>query len=142
MGQFRREHAPLMMGAALDIADLLGDRRRRQVESPGHRCRSRSFRYPVALKNPYAQIVALDWAAVLEVAKRNAAGMGVSGRYSTIAGSAFDADYGTGYDIALITNFLHHFDRATCVGFLKRVHAALKPAGRSITWSSFPMKTA
>jgi hypothetical protein len=29
-------------------------------------------------------------------------------------GSAFDVDYGSGYDLVLLTNFLHHFDMATC----------------------------
>ena len=85
----------------------------------------------VARLNPLARIVALDWAPVLEVAKDNAENAGIADRYSTIAGSAFDEDLGEGYDLVLITNFLHHFDPATCEVFLKRVCHALKPGGRA-----------
>ena len=37
---------------------------------------------------------------------------------------------GHNYDLILIPNFLHHFDRATCVGFLSRAADALTPKGR------------
>ena len=56
-------------------------------------------------------MVALDWASVLEVAKENAQAAGVADRYTTLEGSAFDVDYGSGYDLVLLTNFLHHFDQ-------------------------------
>jgi ubiquinone/menaquinone biosynthesis C-methylase UbiE len=92
----------------------------------------------VARLNPHARIVAVDWAPVLEVAMENAEKAGISDRYSTIAGSAFDVDLGEGYDLALITNFLHHFDPATCEGFLKRVYRALKPGGRAATVEFVP----
>jgi hypothetical protein len=42
----------------------------------------------------------------------------------TIEGSAFDVDYGSGYDLVLLTNFLHHFDMATCEALLRKVRAA------------------
>ena len=47
-----------------------------------------------------------------------------------LAGSAFDVDLGTDYDVVLVPNFLHHFNPADCVRFLKRCHAALRPGGR------------
>jgi hypothetical protein len=83
----------------------------------------------VAKFNPAADITAQDWANVLEVAKENAAKMGVADRFHTIPGSAFDVNLGAGYDIVLLPNFLHHFDEATCVTLLKRVRATLKPSG-------------
>ena len=55
---------------------------------------------------------------------------GVADRYDMLPGSAFDVEYGGPYDVVLLTNFLHHFDRATCVGLLHKVHAAFKPGGR------------
>lgn len=88
------------------------------------------FGIEVARQNPQAHIVAVDWAAVLEVAKSNAHKAGVSDRYETLPGSAFDVDFGQAYDIVLLTNFLHHFDHATCVGLLRKIRAALKPGGR------------
>src|SRR5690606_3390801 len=80
--------------------------------------------------NPAAQIVALDWAPVLQVARENAQAAGVAERFSTIAGNAFEVDLGSDYDVVLIPNFLHHFNADDCTKFLRRVHAALRPGGR------------
>ncbi|QNI30316.1 methyltransferase domain-containing protein [Alloacidobacterium dinghuense] len=85
----------------------------------------------VAKQNPAAHIHAVDWENVLEVAKRNARAMGFADRHHLIPGSAFEVELGSGYDLALITNFLHHFDAPTCTTFMRRVHAALKPGGRA-----------
>src|SRR6185312_6696583 len=96
------------------------------------------FGLAFATRNPNAEVTALDWASVLEVAKENAERAGVSGRYSTIAGSAFDADFGTGYDLVLLTNFLHHFDPPTCEHLLRKVHASLNDGGRAVTLEFVP----
>ena len=85
----------------------------------------------VARHNPDAHIYALDWPKVLEVATENAHEAGVSARHHLIPGSAFDAPFGEGYDVVLISNFLHHFDRETCIAFLRKVHASLIPGGRA-----------
>jgi len=87
------------------------------------------FGIHVALHNRAAEITFQDWENVLEVARENATKMGITGRFRTIPGSAFEVDLGTGYDVALLPNFLHHFDFATNVTLLKRVRAALKPGG-------------
>jgi len=52
--------------------------------------------------------------------------------------SAFEVDFGGPYDAVLLTNFLHHFDQPTCVGLLKKVHAALRPGGRAATLEFVP----
>jgi len=96
------------------------------------------FGIALARHNPNARVVALDWEPVLAVAKENAQKAGVDGRYETIAGSAFEADFGSGYDIVLLTNFLHHFDVSTCEGLLRKVYAALKPGGRAVTLEFVP----
>ena len=85
-----------------------------------------------ARKHPRAQIVAVDWAPVLEVARENACKAGVASRFSTIAGNAFDVDLGSDYDAVLLPNFLHHFDVKTCVQFLRRVNGALRPDGHAV----------
>jgi 2-polyprenyl-3-methyl-5-hydroxy-6-metoxy-1,4-benzoquinol methylase len=89
------------------------------------------FGISVAKQNPSAHIYASDWKNVLEVASKNAQAMGVADRYHLLPGNAFDTDFGTGYDLVLIPNFLHHFDPPTCVTFMRKVHAALKPGGRA-----------
>lgn len=96
------------------------------------------FGIEVARQNSEARIVALDWAPVLEVACANARKAGVEDRYKTLPGSAFEVDYGGPYDIVLITNFLHHFDPSTCIGLLKKIHAALRPAGRAAVLEFVP----
>jgi len=91
-----------------------------------------------AKNNPQAEITAVDWKPVLEVAKENAQKAGVGDRYNTIAGSAFDVEFGGGYDIALLTNFLHHFDPPTNETLLRKVHNALADGGRAVTLEFVP----
>ena len=83
-------------------------------------------------------ILRLDWAPVLRVALKNAEKAGVHDRYNMLPGSAFDVDFGGPYDAVLLTNFLHHFDKPTCVGLLKKVHSSLKPGGRAATLEFVP----
>lgn len=96
------------------------------------------FGIAFAARNKQAEVTALDWKAVLEVAKENAQKAGVADRYNTIEGSAFDVDFGTGYDLVLLTNFLHHFDPPTCESLLRKVRAALADGGRAVTLEFVP----
>jgi 2-polyprenyl-3-methyl-5-hydroxy-6-metoxy-1,4-benzoquinol methylase len=96
------------------------------------------FGIEVAKQHPQARITAQDWAPVLEVARANAARAGVAGRLHALPGSAFEVEFGGPYDIVLLTNFLHHFDRTTCVSLLRKVHAALKPGGRAAALEFVP----
>ncbi|MGH9801109.1 MAG: methyltransferase, partial [Blastocatellia bacterium] len=68
----------------------------------------------------------------------NAAKFGVADRHHLLPGSAFDVDFGHGYDLILLTNFLHHFDVATNEKLLKKVHAALAEGGRALTLEFIP----
>ncbi|UWU16193.1 methyltransferase [Rhizobium sullae] len=77
-----------------------------------------------------ARIVALDWKPVLAVTEENARNADVADRFSFLPGSAFDVDWGTGYDLVLLPNFLHHFDKNGCVTLLKKARASLVPEGR------------
>ncbi|HEY2387328.1 MAG TPA: class I SAM-dependent methyltransferase [Candidatus Binatia bacterium] len=96
------------------------------------------FGVTLAGENPNARVVAVDWNNVLEVARENARKAGVEARFSTIPGSAFEVDLGSGYDIVLVPNFLHHFDPPACEAFLRKVHAALAPGGRAVTVDFMP----
>jgi len=75
---------------------------------------------------------------VLAVARENAAKAGVAERFDTIAGSAFDVDWGRDYDIVLLPNFLHHFDRPTNESLLRRAREALAPGGRVLVVEMVP----
>lgn len=136
--KFARGMAPMMaLPAALmaKLVDPAADRPLKILDiAAGHGLYGIEF----AKNNPAARVVALDWPGVLAVAKENAAAAGVSDRYSTIEGSAFDVDYGAGYDLVLLTNFLHHFDPPTNETLLRKVHAALADGGRAVTLEFVP----
>jgi len=78
-----------------------------------------------------AQVTAVDWQAVLSVARENAEASRVSERYRTLAGSAFDADWGSGFDLVLLANFLHQLDCDACVILLRKAHKSLVSGGRA-----------
>jgi 2-polyprenyl-3-methyl-5-hydroxy-6-metoxy-1,4-benzoquinol methylase len=136
--KFARAMAPMMALPAQLMAKLVdptADRKLKILDiAAGHGLYGLAF----AKNNPQASVVALDWPKVLEVAKENAEAAGVADRYSTIEGSAFDVEYGTGYDLVLLTNFLHHFDPPTNETLLRKVHAALADGGRAITLEFVP----
>jgi 2-polyprenyl-3-methyl-5-hydroxy-6-metoxy-1,4-benzoquinol methylase len=135
---FARAMAPMMMMPAQLMAGLVDPQADRKLKildiAAGHGLYGLAF----ATKNPQAEITALDWPGVLAVAKENAAKAGVSDRYKTIEGSAFDVDFGTGYDLVLLTNFLHHFDPPTNETLLRKVRASLADGGRAVTLEFVP----
>ena len=96
------------------------------------------FGITVARAYPKAEIYAVDWANVLQVAAEHAGQFGVADRHHLIEGSAFDVEFGDGYDVVLLTNFLHHFDPATNTELLRKIHAALVPGGRVMTLEFVP----
>lgn len=128
--EFARSMMPMMMPNAHGMAEVLGVADAGPLKvldiAAGHGI----FGITIAQRNPRAEVAAVDWKAVLAVAEENARAFQVQDRYRTIPGDAFAVDYGSGFDLALVTNFLHHFDEGVCTSLLKKVHAALKPGGR------------
>jgi len=96
------------------------------------------FGISIAQAVPGAEIVAVDWGAVMELAARNASAAGIASRYRALSGSAFDVDWGDGYDLVLVPNFLHHFDMATCTQLLAKIRASLAPQGRTLAIEFVP----
>jgi ubiquinone/menaquinone biosynthesis C-methylase UbiE len=128
--KFARAMMPMMvMPAQIMTAELLkGGAAHKVLDiAAGHGI----YGITVAKQNPSAQIYACDWKNVLAVAEENARAMGVGDRHHLLPGSAFEVDFGGGYDLALVANFLHHFDPPTCTTFMKKVHASLEPGGRA-----------
>src|ERR1043165_5277267 len=85
--KFARAMAPMMMMPAQLIPKLVDpnpDRKLKVLDiAAGHGL----FGIEFAKNNPQAEIHAVDWKAVLEVAKENAQQAGVADRYHTIEGS-------------------------------------------------------
>ncbi|MGH9941650.1 MAG: methyltransferase [Pyrinomonadaceae bacterium] len=137
--RFARGMAPMMQMPAELLVQLVGggerDRKLRVLDiAAGHGM----FGIAFARHFTQAEVVALDWPHVLEVAQENAVRFGVSERYQTLPGSALEIEFGASYDLVLLTNFLHHFDHATCVRLLGKVHAALATGGRAVTLEFVP----
>lgn len=136
--KFARGMAPLMAMPAQLMAKLVDPQPAGKLKildiAAGHGL----FGIAFAKNNPEAEVTAVDWPAVLEVAKENAQKADVADRYHTKPGSAFDVDFGSGYDLVLLTNFLHHWDTPTNETLLRKVHAALADGGRVATLEFVP----
>lgn len=137
---FARDMVPLMQPSAEFIGELVT--KDADPEAPfkvldiaaGHGI----FGIQIATRHPRAEIVALDSPGVLEVAAENAERFGVSDRHTRLPGSAFDVEFGNGYDVVLLTNFFHHFDMPTCTDLMRKVRGALNPGGRAVTLEFVP----
>ncbi|HXN20800.1 MAG TPA: class I SAM-dependent methyltransferase [Candidatus Binatus sp.] len=136
--EFARSMAPLQTLAAEGLAEILdadaGAKWKVLDIAAGHGM----YGVTIAKHNPNAEIFALDWPRVLEVAENNAQAAGVAGRYHILPGNAFEVEFGKGYDLALLTGFLHHFDPATIEKLLRKIHSALTPSGRVATVEFVP----
>lgn len=135
---FARSMAPLTVPAAEFISELTVTEKDKPCKVLDIAAGHGMFGIIVAKNHPGAQIVAVDWPAVLEVAKENAGKFGVAARHTARPGSAFEVELGEGYDYALLTNIFHHFDEPACEKLMRRIHAALKPGGKAITLEFVP----
>ncbi|HEX4347809.1 MAG TPA: class I SAM-dependent methyltransferase [Vicinamibacterales bacterium] len=136
--EFARSMVPMMLPAGHAIAGMVADPAAGAIKVLDIAAGHGMFGVIIAQHNPKAEVVAVDWAPVLKVAEENARAAGVESRYKTAPGDAFKVDFGTGYDVVLVPNFLHHFDHATCTTFLKKCHAALKTGGRVVVVEFVP----
>ena len=126
------EFARAMAIPGMFLARMLADGLQEPVDRPrkildiaaGHGLYGIEF----AKRNPRAEIFAVDWQPVLDIALGNAVKAGVSERFHSIPGDALSVECGGGYDLALITNFLP--DLGSTEGLLKRIHSALGEDGR------------
>jgi 2-polyprenyl-3-methyl-5-hydroxy-6-metoxy-1,4-benzoquinol methylase len=136
--EFARSMAPMMGPGAEEIARVLdaaaGKKWKVLDLAAGHGI----FGITLAKRNPNAEIFAQDWQPVLGVATENARAAGVEARHHLIPGSAFDVELGTGYDIVLVTNFLHHYDPVTIESLLRKIRASLAPSGVVATLDLVP----
>jgi SAM-dependent methyltransferase len=136
--EFARSMAPLQRIAAEGVATALnadaGEKWKVLDIAAGHGM----YGVTIAKHNPNAEIYPVDWPSVLEVAKENARAAGVSARVHPLPGNAFEVDFGSGYDVVLLTGFLHHFGQPAIDTLLRKIHAALAPNGRVATVEFVP----
>lgn len=136
--QFARSMMPMMAMPAQQIAELVtcdpGRPLRLLDIAAGHGL----FGIAFARRYPQLEVVAQDWSQVLSVARENAQAAGVDARYHLLPGDAFEVALGDGYDLVLLTNFLHHFDVPTCEALLQRIRPSLAEGGRVVTLEFVP----
>lgn len=136
--EFARGMAPMMRMPAENIAELLDARAGQPWRVLDIAASHGLFGITLAQHNPNAEVTAVDWPNVLEVARENARQAGVASRYHLRPGSALEMDFGVGFDVVLVTNFLHHFDLETNEALLRKLHAALVPGGRALILEFVP----
>jgi len=136
--EFARSMIAMMAPAAGVIAEMVNQPAGRPLKvldiAAGHGI----FGITIARQNPNAQIHAVDWASVLEIAREHAMAAGVIDRWHAIEGSAFEEEFGSDYDVVLLTNFHHHFTPAVIEGLMRKVRAAMKPDGVAVTLEFVP----
>ncbi|HTB15773.1 MAG TPA: class I SAM-dependent methyltransferase [Bryobacteraceae bacterium] len=134
--EFAEAMGPMQFMASQEIAGMVAGAGAQNVLdiAAGHGL----FGIAIAQRNPEAKVTALDWANVLAVAEQNAKKMGVADRVTMLPGDAFALEFGGPYDLVLVTNFFHHFDKPTCEGLMEKIYAVLKPGGRCATLDFVP----
>jgi hypothetical protein len=127
---FAREMAPLARTVAQIVAAALGVESNGSIRvldvAAGHGL----YGLAIAAVNSAAHIVALDRPEVLEVAAENARRASTAERYRLLPGDVFEIDLAGPYDLVVIANFAHHFDRATNVSLFRKCRSALNATGR------------
>jgi len=90
--------------------------------------------YSIAFAEAHPELRAdiLDKSEVLEIARRHIERAGLSSRVNTVPGDLTASDFGSGYDLALISNICHMLGPEANRDLLKRAAKALAPGGRVV----------
>jgi len=135
---FAKSMGAMQTPAALELAYILDAAAGRKWKVLDIAAGHGAYGIELARQNPNAEIFAQDWAAVLDVAAENAREAGIERRYHRLPGSAFEVEFGSVYDIILITGFLHHFNPQEIEGLLRKTRASLAPGGTIATVDFVP----
>jgi SAM-dependent methyltransferase len=140
--KFARAMQPLTFGMAKMLTEFIKLDPGKKTKALDIAASHGMFGLAFARQYPNLEVVAVDWANVLEVGRENAEKFGVADRWRALPGSAFDVSFGAnsdkGYDLVLIPNFFHHFDPPTNEKLMRKIHAALNDGGRAITVEFVP----
>ncbi|MFQ5751592.1 MAG: methyltransferase [bacterium] len=81
-------------------------------------------------QNPAIQAIVFDQLDVVLIAEERIRQNGLSQQVATIAGDCFADDFGSGYDLAFLSNFIHIFGLEEIVILFKKVWSSLNTGGR------------
>lgn len=88
----------------------------------------------ICRRHPPMRAVVLDLAAALPHARALAEAEGIADIVDHREGRLLEDDFGTGFDVALMANILHHFKPDQIEAILARVRQALRPGGTVAIW--------
>lgn len=75
------------------------------------------------------RVTAVDWAEVLPATRATVERFGLSDRYTFVGGDLMEAEFGQGYDVAVLGHILHSEGEARSRRLLKKTFDALAPGG-------------
>lgn len=116
----------------VDALDLAGHKRLLDVGGgPG------TYAILLAQRFPELSAEVFDLPTVLEITRELIKEFGASDRVSTRAGNYMTDDWGSGYDVILMSNMLHQESPERCVALLRKAHAALADGGLLVVQLAF-----
>ncbi len=83
-------------------------------------------------KNPHIQAVIFDLPDVIEIARENIQQNDMGKQVATKVGDLFVDDFGSGYDLALLSNIIHMISFEEVLFLLKKVRRSLNTKGRVV----------
>jgi len=83
----------------------------------------------LAQKSPRVRVTAVDWAGMIPTTKRITRNFGVADRFQFIEGDLLEANFGNGYDIAILGHILHSEGEERSRELLKKTFCTLKSGG-------------
>ena len=83
----------------------------------------------LAQKSPRVRVTAVDWAGMIPTTKRITQKFGVADRFNYVEGDMLEANFGSGYDIAILGHILHSEGEDRSRQLLKKIFRALKSGG-------------
>ena len=136
--RFARAMAPFAIQAAKRLAayvSTLPQAPRRVLDvAAGHGL----YGIEVAKAIPDATVTAIDWTEVIAIARENALAARVHDRMHFVEGSAFEVQWGGGFDLIVVGNLLHHFGNDDCVALLRKAKSGLSAGGRLLAVEFVP----
>jgi 2-polyprenyl-3-methyl-5-hydroxy-6-metoxy-1,4-benzoquinol methylase len=83
----------------------------------------------LAQKSPRVTVTAVDWTGMIPTTKRITEKYGVCDRFNFVEGDLLEANFGTGYDVAILGHILHSEGENRSRQLLKKTFQALKSGG-------------
>jgi ubiquinone/menaquinone biosynthesis C-methylase UbiE len=83
----------------------------------------------LAQKSPRIRVSAVDWAGMIPTTKRITEKFGVHDRFNFVEGDLSQANFGMGYDVAILGHILHSEGEDRSRQLLKKTFRSLKPGG-------------